>query len=155
MGFVARRQEDSALQQLKVWFQSPQLEYDIVIVGGVNVSMPAVLKEAQQLGLDEDKIVLDRTVMVPGFNLKRYKILRHSQLSILSANCWGGLISHLIGLQFKAPTVNMYIGNYMKLLSNPQYYFNKELRFVKMTDAQFKDRKWKHPVFALGVQYAC
>ena len=44
----------------------------------------------------------------------------------------------------------MYIGNYMKPVTNPQYYFDKELRFVRMMDAQFKDTEWKHPVFVLG-----
>ena len=112
--------------------------------------MPAVLNKAKEFNLDEDKVVLDRTVLVPGFTLARYKMLRHSQLSIISSNCWGGLLYHLFELQFTSPTVNMYIGNYMKLISNPHYYFDKELRFVKMMDAEFNDYKWKHPVFALG-----
>ena len=58
------------------------IDCDIIIVGGINVKMSEVLKEAARLGLDEDKVVLDRTVCVPGFTLERYRQLRHSNLSI-------------------------------------------------------------------------
>ena len=68
--------------------------------------MPAVLKEAKQLGLDEDKIVLDRTVMVPGFTLEKYNRLRHSQLSILSHQCTGGYLYNTFNLLVIAYTTN-------------------------------------------------
>ena len=126
------------------------VEYDIIIVGGVNIKMSDVLKEAARLGLDEDKIVLDRTVCVPGFTLERYKQLRHSQLSIFSQNCWGGLICHLFGLQFRSPTVNLIVTNFMKLFGNPQHYFDQELRFFKWNEGNFRGSKWKYPAFLLG-----
>ena len=126
------------------------IEYDIVLVFGDKISMPAVLKEAMRLGLEEDKIVLDRTVCVPGFTLEKYKQLRHSQLSIFSKNCWGGLICHLFGLQFRSPTVNLFVMNFMKLFGNPQYYFEKELRYFKLSEGNFRGSKWKYPTFLLG-----
>lgn len=72
------------------------LNYDIVLVGGNNnVSMPAILERAKKLNVDANKIVLDRTVCVPGFTLEKYQRLRRSQLSILANNCWGDFDSKL------------------------------------------------------------
>ena len=126
------------------------VEYDIVIVGGVNVSMAAVLKDAARLGLDKDKIVLDRTICVPGFTLEKYKQLRHSQLSIISLVCWGGLAYHLFGLPFTSPTINMFFeeDDFLKLLHDPHHYFDKELRFYKMKSTETE--KNIYPIFLLG-----
>lgn len=127
-----------------------ELEYDIVIVGGVNVSMPAVLKDAKQLGLDEDKIVLDRTVCVPGFTLEKYRRLRQSKLTILAQQCSGGYFYNTFGLPFLSPTINMGMTSesFSKLIHDPMNYMNKELRFY--TTGFDPNLKIKHPIFLLG-----
>ena len=124
------------------------VEFDIIIVGGLDVEMSEVMKEAARLGLDEDKIVLDRTICVPDFTLEKYKQLRHSQLSIISLVCWGGLAYHLFGLPFTSPTINLWFEEreFIKLLRDPQRYFDKELRFLKKGLYEGDE----YPIFFLG-----
>ena len=71
------------------------LNYDVIIVSGQDLS--SVIKEAKTLGLDVDKIVLDRTILMYGFSLERYKKLRHSQLSIIAMNNLGEILNQILG----------------------------------------------------------
>ena len=126
------------------------LEYDIIIVSGQDTSLPPVLAEAIQLGLDTDKIVLDRTVCIPGFTLEKYQKLRRAKLSILSQNCWGGLIYHSFGLKFLSPTINLYAPDrdFLRLLSDPRLHLDSELRFYS---TNFDDEAQReYPVMTLG-----
>ena len=125
------------------------LEYDIIIVSGQDSVLKPVIDEAQTLGLDIDKIVLDRTVCIPGFSLEKYKKLQRSRLSILSMNCWGGFICHSFGLPFLSPTVNLYISelDFLRLLYDPKMYFEKELRFYSFTTDP--ETKQDYPIMLL------
>ena len=49
------------------------VDHDLVLVTGHDVDLAPILKEAEELGLDTDKFVLDRTVLIPGFTLEKYK----------------------------------------------------------------------------------
>ena len=126
----------------------PAIDYDLIVVIGQNASLVPILKEAKDLNINTDKVILDRTICVPGFTLERYKKLRKSNLSIFSINCWGGLAYHTFGLSFSSPTINMFFGDkdYLKLLHDPMTYMNKELKFY-MTNVE--DKKNKYPVFLL------
>lgn len=126
------------------------LEYDILIVSGQDTSMTPVLDEAFALGLDVDKIVLDRTICIPGFSMERYKKLRRSKLSIVSQNCWGGLIYHSFGLQFLSPTINLYIHerDFLKLLDDLRAYFDDELRFYSTGIDESSQNEY--PIFSLS-----
>ena len=126
------------------------INYDIIVVVGQDASLVPILKEADQLKINPDKVILDRTICVPGFTVELYKKLRNSKLSILSINCWGGLIYHTFGLPFLSPTINMFFGesDFLKFLHNPNYYMEKELRFYKMSFD--KNLKCNYPIFLLG-----
>lgn len=128
----------------------PSMNYDLILVVGQDASLVPILKESKELQIDPDKVILDRTICLPGFTFDRYKKLRNSQLSILSINCWGGLVYHTLGLQFLSPTINMFTsGNdFMKFLHNPRYYMEKELRYYKMNyEINLKE---DYPVFILN-----
>ena len=126
------------------------IEYDIIIVSGQDTSLPPVLAEALMLGIDTDKIVLDRTVCIPGFSLEKYQKLRRSRLSILSQNCWGGLIYHSFGLQFLSPTINLYAPDrdFLKMLNDPRLHLDSELRFYGTNFDD--DSKRDYPIMTLG-----
>ena len=126
------------------------LEYDIIIVSGQNSALEPVLGESFTLGLDPDKIVLDRTVCIPGFSMERYRKLRRSKLSILSQNCWGGLVYHSFGLQFLSPTINLYVTDrdFLRLLEDPKSSLNAELRFYSPNFDETSQRDY--PVMTIG-----
>ena len=126
------------------------LDYDIIIVSGQDTSLKPVLDESFALNLDVDKIVLDRTVCIPGFSMERYRKLRRSKLTILSQNCWGGLIYHSFGLQFLSPTINIYVADrdFLRLLDDPKSALDSELRFYSsnVDDTSQHD----YPIMTLG-----
>ena len=125
------------------------LDYDIIIVSGQDTKLKPVLDEAPQLGLDIDKIVLDRTVCIPGFSLEKYRKLQRSRLSILSMNCWGGFVYHSFGLPFLSPTINLYTAelDFLRLMYDPKTYFDKELRFYSFNFD--KEMKHDYPIMLL------
>lgn len=53
---------------------------------------------------------------------------KKDKISIICANCVGGIIYHNLGLKFYSPTVNLTIINtsFIKFLLNQNYYFSKE-----------------------------
>ena len=110
----------------------------------------SALKEASRFGIDADKFVLDRTVLVPNFTLEKYKQLRHSKLSILSMNCFGGLVYHRFGLPFLTPTINMLTSDkgFLNFLKNPVDNVGKELNLVRT--AVNETLKIEYPVFEIG-----
>lgn len=126
------------------------IEHDLIVVCGKDASLRPILDEASELSIDPDKLVLDRTILVPNFTLEKYNRLRHSQLSILSQNCWGGLTYHLFGLPFLSPFINMFFStsDFIKLLRAPRHYMDSELRFLKK--ATNPSLKIEYPIFLLN-----
>ena len=126
------------------------LDYDLILVAWQNASLVPILKEAESLGIDEDKIVLDSVVCVPNFTLEKYNKLRHSKLSILSMNCFGTFIYNRLGLPFLSPTINMFTSqkDFLNFLRDPIKNLEKELIFKEM---QFNSvSKFDYPIFMLG-----
>lgn len=62
--------------------------------------------------------------------------LRNTDITIISSNCNGGVISSDLGMSFRSPFVNLFItaSDYIKLLRDLKGYMNEELCFVKETD---------------------
>ena len=52
--------------------------------------------------------------------------LRTNDVTIISANCNGGIVSHDLGLQFRSPTVNLFIPaeDFIKFCENLPYYLS-------------------------------
>ena len=109
------------------------IDYDLNLVAGENASLVPILKDAEILGIDENKIVLDRTVCIPLFTLEKYNKLRRSKLSILSMNCFAGFLYHRFGLPFLTPTINMFTSDeeVLDFLKNPMQSVKSELKFVR------------------------
>ena len=126
------------------------IDYDLIIVIGQNASLVPILKEAEELKINPDKVILDRTICVPSFTLERYKKLRKSKLSIFAKNCWGGNIYHRFGLQFLTPTINMFTSDegFLRFLKNPQQDMKEELILEKMQINP--DLNINYPVFSIS-----
>ncbi|WP_439257666.1 DUF1919 domain-containing protein [Lonepinella sp. BR2271] len=59
--------------------------------------------------------------------------LKNSNFSVISSNCNGALILHDLHQPFNSPFVNLYLepDDFIRYLSNIEYYNNQELTFVK------------------------
>ena len=136
-----------------------KLDFDLILVTGTDTKVVVtnsqsnfvkILKAAKNLGLDENKIVLDRVVCTPNFTLEKYKKLRHSQLSILSINCFGGFCYHRFGLPFLSPTINMFTSDtdFIKFLKNPMQNVKAEIKYIRT--ARNETLNIDYPVYKIG-----
>ena len=64
------------------------------------------------------------------------KRLKNHDITIISQNCLGGVIYHDLGLQFKSPTINLWIEekDFFKFACHLKYYLSRELHFVQGID---------------------
>ena len=126
------------------------IDYDLILVAGQNASLVPILQDAETLGIDEDKIILDRVACIPLFTLEKYNKLRRSKLSILSFNCFGGYLYNALGLKFLSPTINMFTHekDFLEFLKDPIINMNKELVFKEMSF--FEPDKKHYPLFMIG-----
>lgn len=90
---------------------------------------------------------------------RRRKKLAHTNFTIISNNCWGGMVYESYGLEKQSPTVGMYFmaEEYLRFVSNLSYYlFECELTFIDPQIARHKEyyRKDKnfgqYPIAKLG-----
>lgn len=126
------------------------MNYDLILVSGRNASLEPILREAAELKLEPDKIVLDRVICTPNFTFEKYSRLRRSALSILSKNCFAGLLYHRFGLKFLSPTINMFTSDegFLKFLENPIENVKAELKFQ---ETKFNpDLNIDYPIFKIG-----
>ncbi len=130
------------------------LNYDLVLVTGHDVDLAPIVAEAQKLGLDTSKFVLDRTVCLPGFTLEKYAALRKSDLSILSMGWWAGIAYDKLGLPELSPTIGMYTSeeHFMNFLPEARWHLKKDLHFER-TEYN-ADLGLSYPIFWLdGTQW--
>ena len=127
---------------------------DLVLVTGHDIDLAPILAEAEKLGVDPNKFVLDRTFLIPGFKLEKYQQLRKSNLSILSMGWWAGIAYHKLGLPELSPTIGMYATeeNFINFLPEARWHFKKDLHFER-TEYN-ADLGINYPIFWLdGMQW--
>ena len=126
-------------------------DYDLIlVVGGKNTGANDIIRYARHLNLNIDKIIFDWIVCIPGFTLEKYRRLQRSRLSIFSINCFGGHMSHTLGLPFRSPLVNSFFKekDYLRFLRAPYLYLEEDLIFKEMNIDP--NTKTDYPVFTLG-----
>ena len=64
------------------------------------------------------------------------KRLKNKDFSIICSTCIGGVIYHDLGLEFKSPTINMFINNldFVKFACDLKHYCSLKLRFIDTDD---------------------
>ena len=70
--------------------------------------------------------------------------LQNKDFTILCSNCMGGIIYHRLGLQFRSPTVNLWMRqrDFLKLAMKPREYMDEKLVFI--------ESEYSYPVAQLG-----
>lgn len=72
---------------------------------------------------------------------KRSKKLISNDFSIISNNCYAGIIYQFLGLKYNTPTIGMYFypKEYLKFIGNFDYYINQELKIISSDNSKYKD----------------
>ncbi|HEU7505115.1 TPA: DUF1919 domain-containing protein [Streptococcus pneumoniae] len=60
--------------------------------------------------------------------------IQNKEFTLITSNCVGGLISHDLGLQFRSPTINMYIeaADFIQFCSHLERYLKEDLSFIEV-----------------------
>lgn len=75
------------------------------------------------------------------FARRRSKKLKCKEFTIISNNCWGGMVYESYGLPKQSPTVGLFFmaDDYLKFISDLKGYINSELRFIEPSASKWKD----------------
>ena len=70
------------------------------------------------------------------------KKLNNTDFTIISNNCWGGVIYESFGLAKQSPTVGCYFfaDDYLKFIRNLEYYFSLEIKMITAQEARHKEQ---------------
>lgn len=68
-------------------------------------------------------------------------LLKNKDFTIISNNCWGGIIYQKYNIPYKSPTVGMYFfsEDYIKFLEKLDYYLSLELKFINFNESKHYD----------------
>lgn len=71
----------------------------------------------------------------------RRKQLESTDFTIISNNCWGGMIYESYNLPKKSPTIGMFFiaKDYIEFLSDLKGYISGKLTFIKSEESRWKD----------------
>ena len=72
----------------------------------------------------------------------RRKRLNNTDFTIISNNCFGGIVYEYFGLQKLSPTVGCYFfaDDYLKFISRLDYYLNQELNFIPLHKSKYSKK---------------
>lgn len=72
---------------------------------------------------------------------KRRKQLKWDDFTIISNNCWGGLVYQYFGLKYASPTIGLFImdDDYIRFLENLDHYLSCPLVFITHADSKYSD----------------
>lgn len=67
--------------------------------------------------------------------------LKRNDFTIISNNCWGGIVYEAYGLPKNTPTVGCYFfaDDYLKFVSNLQYYLSIEIKMISVSQSKHQD----------------
>ncbi len=88
-----------------------------------------IWNEAVALGIEKEKILNGEIFHIPLFDFARYVKLIENPVTILSDNCWGGIVYKRLHMKVYSPLSNIYwdTENYVRFIQNPEYYLGRPL----------------------------
>ncbi len=107
------------------------LDFDYCLVA--NRDFLGYINEATEFGVDKSKFIPIKVLAIPNFNFSEYVAVKTSNISIISSNCFGGIVYNTLGLEFLSPTIDLNLNDtdFIKLANNLEYYLSKPVEFVK------------------------
>ena len=95
---------------------------------------------------------------IPYFDWKRYIKIYKGKISIVAECCYGGILSHCLGLPFYSPFVNLRVNDrdsYTEMICNLNYYMSVSPTTKNI--GRYKDKDWtsiegrvKYPILWYG-----
>lgn len=72
----------------------------------------------------------------------RKRLLKFTDFTIISNNCWGGLVYQYFGLPYATPTIGLFMmdDDFIKFLENLDYYLSQSLVFIPHSESKYQER---------------
>lgn len=104
------------------------IDYDFVIAAVSSASFDHIVEEGRLLGIPREKFIKATVFSLPGFDFNKYIRIRQNPPSIISQNCFGGLLYNRMDLPFCSPTINLFFkcDDFIKFCTNFSEYINIE-----------------------------
>ncbi len=123
--------------------------YDYIFVLSDRYYSEIVHDAVTLYGIARNRLLRYEVLLIPELSLQRYFMLYESQMTILSNNCWGGMLCKALGMECRSPLKNLFLTDedYLKLLSDLKFYFS-QVPCYKRDDIDVHSKK-KYPVLGL------
>lgn len=105
------------------------VQFDYIIVCS-NLHFNEICDDIQDLGIERNKILMGNVFSYARFDFSKYISLIENPVSIISDDCWGGEVYHMLALTFSSPTINIAWEKeeYAKFISDLPYYLRQPLK---------------------------
>lgn len=122
--------------------------FDYMVVMS-DIYFDEIVRDMTGRGISRERILPYRVLQIPGLDFGRYVQFKDSNMSIISNNCWGGVICRTLGIECRSPFKNLSVveEDYLRLLQNFPYYMGCDLEFLEY--AYNKNSKKDYPVMRL------
>lgn len=69
----------------------------------------------------------------------RKRLINNTDFTIISNNCWGGVLYEYFGIQKNSPTIGMYFfaSDYLKFIKNLKYYTSIEMKVIPSQKSKY------------------
>lgn len=119
-------------------------EYEYIIVTTEKYYEEIVEQGMRELEIPRRAFINGKIFRVPCFNWSRYLRIYESNISIIAEACYGGKLSHELGLPFNSPFVNVRVGNeqedYTGLLQKLDYYMSVSPELINK--GKYRTMEW-------------
>lgn len=100
--------------------------YDYVMVLSNDYFSEIVRSAMIIANVPREKIVSYHILEIPYFDFAQYDFIKKQNISIVSNNCWGGIICNTLSMECRSPFKNVSFSpeNYIKIISNLKHYLS-------------------------------
>ncbi len=100
--------------------------FDYIIISAEKYYQEIVTYGVDVLKIDRKRFLFGKIFEIPRFDWKRYIAIYKSNISIVAELCYGGMLSHYLGLPFCSPFVNVRVDNigYWKMINRINGYMS-------------------------------
>lgn len=92
-----------------------------------------ILNEIEHISVVKINVISFRVLEIPGVKIEKYIKLVDEKVSIISNNCWGGLVCRTLGIECRSPFKNLFLkdADYLRVISDLKKYMRCEPEFVR------------------------
>ncbi len=105
-----------------------RFQWDFIVVMS-DINFNQIVEEAvNQYSIERDRMIPYRVLQIPNLSFDKYYQLKKSRISIVSNNCWGGIIYRTLGLECLSPFKNLFLKDedYLKMIQDIKSYMSIE-----------------------------